>query len=71
MKYIIPDKKNPESLSFRMMNYFFFLDGTFIPFSRASEIPMAMACFLLVTFFPEEDFSFPSLNSCITSPTLS
>lgn len=49
----------------------FFFEGTFKPFSLASEIPMAMACFLFVTFFPEEDFSFPSLNSCITSPTLS
>lgn len=49
----------------------FFLDGTLSPFSLASEIPMATACFLLVTFSPEEDFSFPSLNSCITFPTLS
>lgn len=49
----------------------FFFAGTFKPFSLASEMPMAMACFLLVTFSPEEDFSFPSLNSCITFPTLS
>lgn len=28
------------------------LRGTFAPFSRASESPIAIACFLLVTFFP-------------------
>ncbi len=27
---------------------------------------MAMACFRDVTFWPEEDLSEPSLNSCIT-----
>ena len=51
--------------------YFFFFAGTFKPSSLASEIPIATACFLLVTFFPEEDFSLPSLNSCITFPILS
>jgi hypothetical protein len=29
-----------------------FLDGTFCPFSRASDIPMAIACLRLVTFLP-------------------
>ena len=28
------------------------LRGTFAPFSRASDSPIAIACFLLVTFFP-------------------
>jgi hypothetical protein len=28
------------------------LRGTFAPFSRASDKPIAIACFLLVTFFP-------------------
>lgn len=56
---------------FLLLVYSFFFFGTFKPFSLASEIPMATACFLLVTFFPEEDFNFPSLNSCMTFPTLS
>jgi hypothetical protein len=29
-----------------------FARGTFAPFSRASDNPIAIACFLLVTFFP-------------------
>lgn len=35
--------------------YFFlaFLRGTFPPARRASESPIAIACFRLVTFFPE------------------
>lgn len=49
----------------------FFCFGTFIPSSFASEIPIAIACLLLVTLSPEPDFSFPSLNSFITFPTLS
>jgi hypothetical protein len=28
------------------------LRGTLAPFSRASDSPIAIACFLLVTFFP-------------------
>jgi hypothetical protein len=42
---------------------FFF--GTFFPAFRASESPIAIACFLLVTFAPEPLRSFPSLRSCI------
>src|SRR5690348_7493971 len=43
---------------------FFF--GTFAPFLRAFERPMAMACFLLVTFFPERPLlRVPRLRSCI------
>src|SRR5213075_2209178 len=43
---------------------FFF--GTFPPSLRASDNPMAIACFLLVTFLPDLPlFSVPSLRSCI------
>src|SRR2546422_10286821 len=43
---------------------FFF--GTFPPSLRASDSPMAIACFLLVTFLPDLPlFSVPSLRSCI------
>src|SRR5436189_6394180 len=48
----------------------FFLDdfffGSFPPSLRASDNPMAIACFLLVTFLPDlPPFSLPSLRSCI------
>ena len=52
-----------------------FLDpffGTFAPALRASDKPMAIACFLLVTFLPDLPlFSFPRLRSCIAFSTLS
>src|SRR5882762_5093513 len=48
---------------------FFFEDfflGTFPPSFRASDNPIAIACFLLVTFLPDLPlFSVPSLRSCI------
>lgn len=44
----------------------FFL-GTFAPARRASESPMAIACFRLVTFFPDFPlFKVPLFRSCIT-----
>jgi hypothetical protein len=48
-----------------------FLAGTFSPSLLASERPIAIACFLLVTFLPEPVFSVPRLNSCISSSTFS
>jgi hypothetical protein len=42
--------------------YFFFFAGTFAPFFRASESPIAMACLRLLTFPPLPpfpDFSVP------------
>jgi hypothetical protein len=49
-----------------------FFEGTLPPAARASEMPIAMACFRLVTFLPEPPlFSFPSPYSCITFETLS
>jgi len=64
------------------MNYFFFdedyffaedfLLGTLPPALRASDNPIAIACFLLVTFFPDRPlFSVPSLRSCIAFSTFS
>src|SRR5205823_1121652 len=52
----------------------FFLDdffgGTFPPSLRASDNPMAIACFLLVTFLPDRPlFSSPFLRSCIAFST--
>ena len=45
-------------------------DGTLPPARRASEMPMATACFRLFTFLPERPlFSFPSPYSCITFET--
>src|SRR6186997_854759 len=40
-----------------------FFAGTLAPLSLASLIPIAMACFRLVTLRPELDFKSPSLNS--------
>ena len=49
-----------------------FFDGTLPPSRRASESPMAMACFRLVTFFPDLPlFSVPCFRSCIAFSTLS
>jgi hypothetical protein len=45
--------------------------GTFAPERRACESPMAIACFLLLTFLPERPlFSVPRLRSCIARLTL-
>jgi hypothetical protein len=45
--------------------------GTLAPLRRASDNPMAIACFLLLTFLPERPlFSCPCLNSCIDRLTL-
>ena len=49
----------------------FFFFGTFAPERRASERPIAIACFGLVTFLPLLPlFSLPRLNSCISRSTL-
>lgn len=56
---------------------FFFVDflrpdagGTLAPSLRASDRPMAMACFGFVTFLPlRPDLSLPRLNSCISRST--
>jgi hypothetical protein len=49
---------------------FFFL-GTLPPALRASDSPMAIACFLLLTFFPDRPlFSVPLLRLCIARFTL-
>ena len=47
------------------------LRGTFAPFSRASERPMAIACFRLVTFRPLRPLlSVPDFRLCIARLTL-
>jgi hypothetical protein len=57
-------------LDFRAVDLFepedFFFAGTFLPFWRASERPMAIACLRLVTFFPLRPLlSVPRLRLCI------
>ena len=42
-----------------------FFDGTFAPFRLASERPMAMACFRLLTFFPLPLRSVPFFRLCM------
>jgi hypothetical protein len=47
-----------------------FFAGTLAPSRRASDSPIAIACFLLVTFFPERPLlSVPRLRSCIARLT--
>jgi hypothetical protein len=47
-----------------------FFRATFLPFLRASERPIAIACFLLVTFFPLLPLlSVPLLRRRITDST--
>jgi hypothetical protein len=46
---ILPKKQSSSPEDFQS---FFLRRGTFFPFSRASESPIAMACLRLVTFLP-------------------
>jgi len=47
-----------------------FFEGTLAPSLRASDNPIAIACFLLVTFFPDLPLlSVPFLRSCIAFST--
>jgi hypothetical protein len=48
---------------------YFGAGGIFAPDLRASESPMAIACFGFVTFWPLPDFSLPSLNARISRST--
>ncbi len=52
-----------------MLDDLFF--GTLPPARRASDNPIAIACFLLVTFLPEPLFSVPRLRSRIVFSTFS
>jgi hypothetical protein len=52
--------------------YFFDLRGTFLPFLRASESPIAIACLRLFTFPPRPPlprFKVPRLRLCIARLT--
>src|SRR6266566_6709954 len=57
------DSFEPASCPHFFEDFFF---GTLPPSFRASDNPIAIACFLLVTFLPDLPlFSVPSLRSCI------
>ena len=58
-----------ERVAARALRYEDFLRATFLPFLRASDSPMAIACFLLVTFFPLPLFSVPLLRRRIVDST--
>jgi hypothetical protein len=45
------------------------LGGTFAPLRLAFESPMAMACFLLLTFLPLPLRSVPFFRLCMVRPT--
>lgn len=46
-----------------------FFRGTFFPFERASDSPIAIACFLLFTLRPLPDLSVPFLRRRIALST--
>src|SRR5882724_5204573 len=57
-----------------LTQYYFFFDedfflGTLPPAFRASDSPIAIACFLLFTFLPEPLLSVPFFRSCIAFST--
>lgn len=61
----IAEEASPHTYFGRFFFAAFFFRGTFAPSFLASESPMAIACFLLVTFFPLlPDFNLPSFCSC-------
>jgi hypothetical protein len=62
------DRRFPADFDFFFLLAFF---GTFFPARRASDRPMAIACFLLFTVRPERPlFNVPRFRSCIAFSTL-
>ena len=60
-----PAKRKPGSMEAFLPkpHYAAFLGGTFAPDRRASDKPIAIACFRLFTVFPlRPDFNLPRLN---------
>jgi hypothetical protein len=70
---IATEDRQHELFYFFELDFFFdelFFGGTLPPSFRASESPIAIACFLLVTFLPDRPlFSVPSFRSCIAFST--
>jgi hypothetical protein len=65
MKRALPPSRPDGPSYFRLRPLFFFL-GTLAPERRASDKPIAIACFLLFTRFFERPLrSVPALRSCI------
>jgi len=73
-------KQNQPAETLGHVSYFFdedfffaadFFFGTLPPAFRASDNPIAIACFLLVTFLPDPLFSVPFFRSCIAFSTFS
>ena len=67
------DGSRQLEIAHRLRHYFElddFFFGTLAPDFLASDSPIAMACFGLVTFRPDPLFSFPCLNAFISRSTL-
>jgi len=65
---LMAEDERYDTYRFDFLAFFFF--GTFAPARRASDRPMAIACFLLLTFLPDlPDLRVPALRSCIAFPT--
>jgi hypothetical protein len=65
-----------HALGYEFRDYFFFeedfLGGTLPPARRAWDNPMAIACFLLLTFLPDRPLlKVPFFRSCIAFSTFS
>jgi hypothetical protein len=58
-----------EMMGSRGEAYLAFFFGTFFPARRASDRPMAIACFRLFTVFPEPLFKVPALRPFIVFST--
>ena len=70
--FFVPVDLRPDDLlDFFEEDFEDFFEGTLPPSLRASESPIAIACFLLVTFLPEPLLSVPRFRSCIAFSTLS
>src|ERR1044072_3209442 len=69
------DRFLPDFLPDFLLDFFppfleLFFDGTLAPSLRASDRPIAIACFLLVTFLPERPlFRVPSFITCMARST--
>ena len=78
-RYQTPESEQSFRLYFFLEDFLeedFFVDEVFLrgalpPAFLASDNPIAIACFLLVTFLPEPLLSVPFFFSCIAFSTLS
>src|SRR5437879_8851498 len=65
--FLVPRLNPPHPTNYDFLDRFF---GTLAPFFRASESPIAIACFLLLTFLPDLPLlSVPAFRFFMARPT--